>query len=883
MADTSIPNHYNAAQAAARFSSLWEQQGLYAADPDASGPAYSMIMPPPNVTGALHMGHALNATLQDVLIRYKRMDGFNTVWIPGVDHASIAVHWLVERALAKEGLDKHTLGREKFLERAQAFKEQSQAKIVEQFKTLGISCDWQRLAFTLDADRVKAVREAFVRLYEDGLIYRAERLVNWDPISQTTLSDLEVKHEENVLGELFAFAYKLQDGSGELIVATTRPETMLADTAVAVHPKDPRYAHLIGRTLKHPFSQREIPIVADGILVDPKFGTGAVKVTPAHDFNDFEVGQRHKLPMINMLNPDGTLAENCGDFAGLTVLQARVAVKEKLLELDLVRGQQEHRLSIGRSERSGAIVEPMLSTQWYVRTKPLARPSLAAVEHDATRFVPKNWENTYFSWLRDIRDWCISRQLWWGHRIPAWFCQDCEHVTVVREDPSACEGCQSTRIVQETDILDTWFSSALWPFSTMGWPRNTPDLARWYPTATLVTGFDIIFFWVARMMMFGQYFMGQAPFENVVLHALVRDAKGEKMSKTKGNVVNPLEMIERYGCDAFRFTLVAFAAQGRDVRWDDARTQGYQKFCNKIWQAFRFAMTHIQSAPKNPPKPSLSVWDRWILEELRQTCGKVRDALDSFRFNDASAAIYTFVWDTFCDWYLEISKPTLYAEDVDPKLQSQKQACRETLATVFETVAKLLHPMMPFLSEELWTHLPNTQGLVACATYPRMDDFVLDASAHREAHFVQNVVGCIRRIRAEFGVAPKDQIHVFVQGSETQMAVLQSHADVMLSLCKSVVQKAEQTSYPHAATDSVANAEIFVPLAGLIDFELEGKRLQKELSKVEKEHERIVKQLARPDFLDRAPKDIVEEKRMQQQVATERMQSLTNALARLRA
>lgn len=883
MADTSIPNHYDAAQAAARFSSQWQQQGLDAANPNAEGPSYSMIMPPPNVTGALHMGHALNATLQDVLIRYKRMDGFNTVWIPGVDHASIAVHWLVERELAKEGLDKHTIGREKFLERAQAFKEQSQEKIVEQFKKLGISCDWQRLAFTLDETRIKAVREAFVQLYEDGLIYRAERLVNWDPVSQTTLSDLEVKHEENVLGELFEFAYKLQDGSGELVVATTRPETMLADTAVAVHPKDPRYAHLVGRTLRHPFVEREIPIVADAILVDPKFGTGVVKVTPAHDFNDFEVGQRHKLPMINMLNPDGTLAKNCGSFANMTVLQARVAIKDKLEQIGLARGQKEHRLSLGRSERSGAIVEPMLSTQWYVRTKPLARPSLAVVENDATRFVPKNWENTYFSWLRDIRDWCISRQLWWGHRIPAWFCQDCEHVTVAREDPSACEGCEGTRIVQETDILDTWFSSALWPFSTMGWPQKTADLARWYPTATLVTGFDIIFFWVARMMMFGQYFMGQAPFENVVLHALVRDAKGEKMSKTKGNVVNPLEMIDRYGCDAFRFTLIAFAAQGRDVRWDDARTQGYQKFCNKIWQAFRFAMTHIQAAPQDPPQAIVSVWDRWILEELRQTCGKVRDALDTFRFNDAASAIYTFVWDTFCDWYLELSKPTLYAEADTPHIQGQKQACRETLATVFETVAKLMHPMMPFLSEELWAHLPQTQGLVAKTKYPQVTDFPNDTTAHQEACFVQQVIGKIRRIRAEFGVVPKDQIDVFVRASKPQRVLLEAHAEVISSLCKSVIKKAEQDHYAHAATDSVGQAEILVPLAGLIDFDLEAKRLQKELLKLEKEHERINKQLARPDFLERAPKEIVEEKHQQQKLTQERMQSLNNALARLQA
>jgi valyl-tRNA synthetase len=537
------------------------------------------------------MGHALNNTLQDILIRYKRMDGFNVVWVPGTDHAGIATQWVVRRKLEAEGIDFRKLGRERFVEKVWEWKTETGGQITNQLRRLGVSCDWSRECFTLDDARKKAVREHFVALHKAGLIYRGRRMINWDTQDQTALSDLEVEHDENHKGELWSFAYPISeaDGGGEIVVATTRPETMLGDTAVAVHPDDPRYQHLIGKRVQHPFADREVPIIADAILVDPEFGTGCVKITPAHDFNDFEVGRRHDLDMINILNTDGTLNKEAGRFAGLTVPQAREAVKAAIADLGLDRGSKEHLMSLGRSQRSNAVVEPMLSTQWFVSMKPLAAPSLAAVENGDMRFVPKQWENTYFAWLRDIKDWCISRQLWWGHQIPAWHCEACEQVTVEREDPSQCSHCGSTNITQETDVLDTWFSSALWPFSVFGWPDKTDDLARYYPTSVLVTGYDIIFFWVARMMFAGLFFMGQVPFTDVYINALIRDKQGQKMSKTKGNVVDPLVVIDKWGADAFRFTLAALAGHGRDILWDERRVEGYHRFTTKIWQSMRFA------------------------------------------------------------------------------------------------------------------------------------------------------------------------------------------------------------------------------------------------------------------------------------------------------
>ena len=877
--ETPLPSHYDAAGAQERYYDAWEKQGYFTADPKREGPAFSMVMPPPNVTGSLHMGHALNNTLPDILARYKRMDGYNVAWIPGADHASIAVHWVIERQLRAEKTDRHALGREAFLARAWQFKEDTQRTITQQQRRLGVSCDWTRWRFTMDEGLSEAVQDVFVRLFEDGLIYRAERLVNWDPVSHTSVSDLEVVYEENVARELYSFAYPLSDGQGELVAATTRPETMLGDTAVAVHPDDVRYKHLIGKMLRHPLVDREIPVVADAILVDPAFGTGVVKITPAHDFNDFEVGKRHKLPMINILNKDGTLNAVCGAFAGMSTDAARTAIKERLAELGLDRGSEPHKMNIGRSERSGAILEPMLSTQWYVRTRPLAAPSVAAIEHGAAKFVPSQWENTYYSWLRNVQDWCISRQLWWGHRIPAWHCQSCEHITVSRETPEVCGGCGKDTIKQDDDILDTWFSSALWPFSTLGWPSKTEDLRRYYPTATLITSFDIIFFWVARMMMFGQYFMGEVPFKDIYLHALIRDASGQKMSKTKGNVVDPLQMVDQYGCDAFRFTLTAMAGHGRDLRWDEQRAAGYQKFCNKVWQAFRFTMTNVADFDAKVPhcEPG-SVYDRWIITRLHHATARVRENLDQYRFSDAAAALYSFIWDEFCDWYLEIAKTVLYQ---DGATAAGKRSTQATLLQVFSGISRLMHPMMPFLSEEIWQHLPQTDGSVMLQPYPKPEDYLDDADAAAEAGFIAEVVKAVRRMRSEYSVAPKDRITFTVHATATQQGYLQKHVAVVATLAK-----ADATPWPgqapkQAATDVVAGAEVFVPLAGLIDFAAEKSRLEKEIAKLDKEGERLGKQLGNAAFVERAPEEVVAEKRALLAATQSQKASLDAALQRL--
>ncbi|MED5464407.1 MAG: valine--tRNA ligase [Myxococcota bacterium] len=876
---TEIPKHYEAEEARKKYYPRWESEGYFKGDPNKPGKPFSIVIPPPNVTGSLHMGHALNNTLQDILIRYHRMDGDNTVWIPGTDHASIAVHWVLERKFREEGTNRFELGREEFLKRAWAFKEEAESNILNQLRTLGVSCDWSRQRFTMDEGLSAAVREVFVRLYNEGLIYRAERLVNWDVVAQTTLSDLEVVHDEGVEGELWSFSYPLADGSGEIVVATTRPETMLGDTAVAVHPEDPRYKDLIGRMIKHPITGREFPIIADAILVDPEFGTGAVKVTPGHDPNDFEVGLRHKLPMINLLNKDGTFNEHGGPFKDMDRFEVRKAVKAKIDELGLDRGTEKHTMNVGRSERSGTVVEPMLSTQWFVRAKPLAAPSLAAVENGFTNFVPKNWENTYYSWLRDIRDWCISRQLWWGHQIPAWHCDDCHEITVAKDAPDECESCGSKALTQDEDILDTWFSSALWPFSTMGWPEKTDELAAWYPTATLTTGFDIIFFWVARMMMFGQYFMGHVPFKDVYIHALIRDKNGDKMSKTKGNVIDPIDMINQYGCDAFRFTLAAFAAQGRDVRWDESRAEGYAKFVNKIWQAFRFTMGNIDTEKPLPTTESYGVYDRWIRHQLRETTAKLRESLESYRFNDAASCLYQFIWDELCDWYLELSKPILYAKEEG--YEEQKEAVQKTLLDVFNTLARAMHPIMPFFTEELWQRLPNASGSIMDASFPKADDYQADQQVADEVHFLKDVIVGIRRVRSEFQVAPKQEIAILIRTDADRLAWLNTHSKALFSLAKATFTALEGDAPDKVATQVVDGAEIFIPLAGLIDFDAERDRLTKDLAKIDKDIGGLDKQLSNTKFISRAPEAVVQEKQALLAAATEKKTNLQAALERL--
>ncbi len=872
-----LPKTYDPHAAAAKWSKAWDDADLFRADPDAEGEPYSIVIPPPNITGSLHMGHALNNTLQDVLIRYKRMDGYNALWIPGTDHAGIATQWVVRRQLEAEGIDFWELGRTKFVERVWSWRNESGGTITNQLRRLGVSCDWSRERFTLDTELQRAVTEHFVQLYKDGLIYRGHRLVNWDPLDQTALSDLEVEHDENVKGELWSFAYpiKEEDGGGEIVVATTRPETMLGDTAVAVHPDDERYIHLIGKTLKHPIIDREIPIIADGILVDPEFGTGAVKVTPAHDFNDFAVGKRHNLPMINILELDGHINAAGAQFKGMTVPDARAAVKAKIEELGLFRGTVDHLMNIGRSQRSGAVVEPLLSTQWFVKMRPQATPALAAVENGFTRFVPKQWENTYFSWLRDIQDWCISRQIWWGHRIPAYYCDSCEHVTVVRETPEACESCGSSEIRQDSDVLDTWFSSALWPFSTMGWPEKTVDLAKYYPTSVLITGFDIIFFWVARMMFAGIHFMGEVPFRDVYIHALVRDAKGQKMSKTKGNVVDPLVVIEKWGADAFRFTLVAFAAQGRDVLWDETRVEGNHRFTTKIWQALNFAFLNPEHYDPTGPV-EYGPYDEWIRVRAGEAVGRVRAALDAYKFNEAASEIHNFVWGEYCDWYIELTKSTIYDDNASA---ARKNGVRHTLFEVMGVIVRLLHPIMPFLSEDIWARLPQTEGFVATAPYPKVSDFPTDPQVLDDVAVAQEAITEVRRIRGEMQIPFKVHMQLLVDDDDL-LARLHKHEAALFDVAKVRLERLSQRP-KGAASAVVRGVEMALPLDGIIDFSGEVARLDKVIAKVEKEIAQLDKRAGNKRFIDNAPAAVVAEVQQKREAAVIKRDTLVASRKRI--
>jgi valyl-tRNA synthetase len=893
MTSPELPGQFDAAEASKRWSAAWAEADLFKADPSAPGPAFSIVIPPPNVTGRLHMGHALNNTLQDVLIRYKRMDGYNVLWVPGTDHAGIATQWVVRRKLAEQGVDYRELGRERFVEKVWEWKAETGGAITDQLRRLGVSCDWSRERFTLDPALAQAVQEHFIRLYEQDLIYRGERLINWDPYDQTALSDLEVEYAKDAKGqtklekgELFRFAYRLSDreglseGEGEIVVATTRPETMLGDTAVAVHPDDPRYQHLIGATVTHPFDGRQIPIIADAILVDPAFGTGCVKITPAHDFNDFEVGKRHGLPMINVLERDGRINQRGGAlFAGLDRFEAREKVKAELEALGLHRGVEEHYLAIGRSQRSGAVVEPYLSTQWFVRMKPLAGPAAAAVENGFTRFVPKQWENTYYAWVRDIRDWCISRQLWWGHRIPAWYCGACGHTHVLREAPVACSACGHEALSQDEDVLDTWFSSALWPFSVMGWPDRTADFEKYYPTSVLITAFDIIFFWVARMMFAGIHLTGAVPFRDVYIHALIRDAQRQKMSKTKGNVVDPLDVIETHSADAFRFTLMALAAQGRDVVWDEKRVVEYGRFLTKIWQALRFCFLHVQGYdPEGPMEPG--VYDRWIVARTGAAAERVRAALDAYKFNEAASEAYGFVWGEYCDWFLELSKTTLYDDDASP---ARKNAAKHALFETMGAIARMLHPFMPFLTEEIWSRLPQTTGFVAVQPYPSTGDYPVDHGVLDAIALLQETITAIRNVRGEMQVSPKVPLRLLV-ADERMRALLSEHGRAMRWMAGVTIEGAEGAPRG-VATAVVRGVELMIPLEGVIDLADEVVRLSKEIVKVQKDVQFLGAKLDDEKFLERAPDEVVAElreklafARLREEVLTRSHRSLSGSL-----
>ena len=834
----------------------WEDNGLFKPDLGSAKEPFCIVIPPPNVTGTLHMGHALNNTLQDILCRYKRMKGYNVLWQPGTDHAGIATQNVVEKDLAAKGTTRHEVGRDKFMEVVWEWRKKYGGLIINQLKRLGCSCDWSRERFTMDEGLSRAVLEVFVRLYEEGLIYRGDYIINWCPRCHTALADLEVEHEE-MDSHLYYIRYPFEDGSGALVVATTRPETLLGDTAVAVNPNDNRYGDLKGRRVLLPILNKPIPVIQDR-YVDVEFGTGALKITPAHDPNDFEIGLAHGLEQIKVIDENGKMNELAGPYKGLDRFECREKILEDLKDAGLLEKIEPYRHAVGHCYRCKTMIEPLLSKQWFVKVKPLAEVAVKSVEEGRTRIFPRNWEAVYFEWMNNIKDWCISRQIWWGHRIPAWYCDECGEVTVAKTTPQECSSCGGTSLNRDNDVLDTWFSSALWPFSTLGWPDETEELKTFYPTSVLVTGFDILFFWVARMMMMGLHFMGDVPFKDVYIHALVRDAEGKKMSKSKGNVIDPLEVMDKHGTDAFRFTLAALAAQGRDIKLSEDRIVGYRHFVNKIWNAARLVLINIEDMEEIAPGERVyTLADRWILCRLSEVSGEVAEAIDDYRFNDAANLCYRFVWHEFCDWYLEMAKEALYGDDRRKKATAQMVA-RDVLLAVL----KLLHPFMPFVTEELWQKVPGTDGSIMIAEFPSSADYPFDEDATKEMDIVMEVVSGIRNIRGEMRIPPAKKVNIVVDvGNEKQAETIRNNMAYVRSLAK--VEELSFTSgaeKPEGSATAVCGAlQVHVLLAGLLDFEEEKKRLRKEIKKVEKDMEVGRGKLENEKFLQKAPADIVKE------------------------
>jgi valyl-tRNA synthetase len=861
----------------------WEEQGLFRARADGRKPPYCIVIPPPNVTGVLHMGHALNNTLQDILVRAKRMQGFDALWMPGTDHAGIATQNVVERMLAAEGTDRHALGREAFIERVWQWKAESGGRIINQLKRLGCSCDWSRERFTLDVGLSRAVREVFVRLYEEGLIYKGDYIINWCPRCQTALADLEVEHDPHD-GHLYYIRYPLADGDGHLTVATTRPETLLGDTAVAVNPEDKRYRAFHGAILRLPVLGRRIPVITDS-YVSLEFGTGALKITPAHDFNDFDVARRHQLPAIQVIDESGKMTKEAGlKYVGLDRFVCREQIVKDLKKAGLLEKVEPYVVPVGHCYRCKVIVEPLVSKQWFVAVKTLAEAAMAAVRDGRTKLIPANWDKSYFDWMDNIRDWCISRQIWWGHRIPAWTCKGCGQVIVSREDPAQCPKCAGSDLVQETDVLDTWFSSALWPFSTLGWPDQTPELKLFYPTSVLVTAFDILFFWVARMMMMGIHFMEEVPFREVYIHALVRDPEGQKMSKSKGNVIDPLDLMDTYGTDAFRFSLAAFAAMGRDVRLSEERIAGYRNFANKVWNASRFTLMNLEGyeagATDEAEKPLTTV-EAWISSRLQQVAKEVAARLDAYEFDMAANALYQFIWHEFCDWYLELIKPDL-SPDISPAVRRPTQ---RVLLETLGSLLRLLHPFMPFITEEIWQKLPGVQGSVMVAPYPEPDEALLNPAAEAELRLLMETITAIRNLRGEMNVPPGTQVDVFLQSNAGPVIeALRRHwrSLTLLAKLKNLHFNAA-SGPPAAAAKSVVEAvEIYLPLAGIIDFSEEERRLTKEIDKLSKDLSGAQRKLTNEDFLAKAPAEVVAKEKDKLQGWTEKLTKLKNHRERIK-
>jgi len=864
MASRVLDKSYNPHQVEEKWYRYWMERGYFRANKDSEQEAYSIVIPPPNVTGSLHIGHALNNTLQDILIRFKRMQGCNVLWMPGTDHAGIATQNVVEKQLLAEGLDRHALGREKFIERVWKWKGQSGGTIINQLKKLGASCDWSRERFTMDEGLSEAVKEVFIRLYQEGLIYRSHYIINWCPRCQTALSDLEVEHQE-ILGKLYHLKYPFKESDCFVVVATTRPETMLGDTAVAVNPEDKRYQAVIGKRIILPVVSREIPVIADP-YVDIEFGTGALKITPAHDLNDFEIGLNHGLPQIKVINEEGRMNENAGPYQGMDRFECRKRIVEDFVRDGVLIKTEDYHHMVGHCYRCKTMVEPNLSLQWFVKTKPLAQEAIEVVRNGRTRIIPEVWEKTYFEWMENIRDWCISRQIWWGHRIPAWYCDSCREVIVAKETPTSCPKCGSNRLRPETDVLDTWFSSALWPFSTMGWPKETMELKRFYPTSVLVTGFDILFFWVARMMMMGLKFMGDVPFRDVYIHGLVRDERGEKYSKTRGNVVDPLELIDRFGADALRFTLAALTMPGSDLKLSEARTEGYRHFANKIWNASRFALMNLDDFKISGMHiisnlSDYSLPDRWIRGRLNQVIREVQKALENYKFNEATHTLYQFIWHEFCDWYLELIKPYLYQNEDKKK----KALAQETLLKVLDDTLRLLHPFMPFITEEIWQQLPlkKENGSIMKASFPRTDERFDDEQVADEMGLVIEIITALRNIRGEMNVPPGEQITVLLRTKDLGIEKrLQRNRSFIQNLAKAseirMGEKIEKTAYNAFAV--VRDVEIFVPM-DRSRMEEEARRLQKEILKIEKEIAFVNRKLSNEQFLSKAPQDVVNQEK----------------------
>ena len=894
----------------AKWYKHWMNTGAFAPS-RGMGAYFSMVIPPPNVTGSLHMGHALNNTLQDVLCRYKRMDGYRVLWVPGTDHAGIATQNVVERQLAQRGVSRAQLGREKFIEQVWRWKQEAGSAILHQLKALGVSCDWSHERFTMDEGLSVAVREAFVRLWEDHLLYRAERLINWCPRCKTALADIEVIHEESD-GHLWQIRYPLADDpSRALVVATTRPETMLGDTAVAVHPEDARYQGLAGRKIRLPIAGRVIPIIADA-YVDKEFGTGALKITPGHDFNDFEIGERFQLDKISIFDADAKIDAGVfvsrgesGDwierYQGKDRFEARQKIVAELKAKGFLAKVEPHRHAIGHCYRCQTIIEPYLTPQWFVEIKPLAEPAMQVVREGKICIIPEGWSNSYFAWMENIKDWCISRQIWWGHQIPAWYCTDCDAANVIksvagnylftrdatpivaRQVPEKCPRCQGKALIQDPDVLDTWFSSGLWPFSTLGWPEQTEDLKGFYPTSTLVTGFDILFFWVARMIMMGLKFMGDVPFRDVYIHALVRDEQGQKMSKSKGNVIDPLEVMAKYGTDAFRFTLAAMAAMGRDIKLAEDRIAGYQNFVNKLWNAARFVLMNEGDDGRPDAQKSvlahteLSFADRWIRSRLAATVAEARAAIDNYRFNDYANVLYQFTWHEFCDWYIEMSKLSL-SDGASEAARSKRM-----LVELLEQILLLLHPLMPFVTEEIWHVLGKERESIMAQPYPVFEAAWRDQCVEQAMELLMDAVRAIRNLRAELNCPPGKEVTVILRGDSEGLSLLRSHEAYLRSLARvGATEYLAGGEPPKGAVTAVVHAvEVYLPLGDLINLEEERNRLNKEVRKIEAELARVQSKLANPEFLSKAKEAVVSKERQKAAQYEEKIRALNASLRRL--